>query len=208
MPRTHQHHVCRQCGKVETNHWARHWQRQHPDEAVEELIDGELPLAPHSEDWASFITGALKIKYFLSLQRASLLAQTAEEEEKRAGTLEQQPPAIDRAAHLGPCPIDSNPKLPAPAGEAVPMVLLQKAMRLTYTAKIKMTARLLDSVDADLAAESERICHWIYSRPFEDALPSVVTPRDRQQQECTARGRTLRVVQPKISEGERRRPRD
>ena len=189
----------------------RHWATRHPRQAIEELQDGELPRSPHCKDWISFFTGALKIKYFLTLQCASVAAQTAEEE-KRAGNLEQHteqdPPANDRAAQLGSGPIDSNPSQLAPAGEAVPTILMQEVMKFTYTAKIKMAARLLDSVDADLTAESERLRLWIYSRPFQDALPSVVTPRDRQQQECTARGRTLRVVQPKITDSERCRPRD
>jgi len=90
MPLTYQHKVCRQCGKVETNHWARHWQRQHPGEAVEELIDGELPLAPHSEDWASHLTGALKTKFFLTLQRASV-APVLEEEKVGAHSAVQDP---------------------------------------------------------------------------------------------------------------------
>ena len=100
----------------------------------------------------------------------------------------------------------SNP-LPPDHSDAVPKVLLQEAMKLSYTAKMKMAARLLDSVGTTLRSDCERLRFWIHTRPFEDSLPSVITPRDRQQRDSALRGRTLRLVPTNIDQ-HKLRPRD
>jgi len=199
MPRTHQHHVCRQCGKVETKHWTRHWATKHPKKPITELADGELPLVPFSNNWASFFDGPLKTKYFMTLQLASVDQGT--EEMKQPPTVSESPMIpthpIEAAANVGPTQPSSNPLPPdhhPDHSDAVPKVLLQEAMKLSYTAKMKMAARLLDSVGTTLRSDCERLHLWIHTRPFEDSLPSVITPRDRQQRDSALRGRTLRLV--------------
>jgi molybdopterin synthase catalytic subunit len=52
-------------------------------------------------------------------------------------------------------------------------------MKLTYTAQMKMAARLLDSVFGTLQTNSDRLRLWIHHRPIEVDIQSVVTPRDR-----------------------------
>ena len=68
MPNCHSHKVCRQCGKVESQNWKRHWSTRHPNQPIKELVDGELPLEPHRKDWHKELTGDLQTRYFMTLQ--------------------------------------------------------------------------------------------------------------------------------------------
>jgi hypothetical protein len=79
---------------------------------------------------------------------------------------------------------------------------------MSYTAKMKMAAHLLDSVGATLRADSGRLRLWIHNRPIEGALQSIITPRDRQQKMAEMRGRTLRVLPPKLVDKGFIRPRE
>ena len=56
---------------------------------------------------------------------------------------------------------------------------MHQAMKLSYTAKMRMAAHLIDSVGATLRADSERLRFWIHNRPIEGVIQSAMTPRDR-----------------------------
>ena len=43
--------VCAECGKIETNHWKRHWQRQHPGLQIREKDLDEALAHLKSENW-------------------------------------------------------------------------------------------------------------------------------------------------------------
>jgi len=55
MPATHKHKVCAECGKSESDQWARHWKRRHPDQPKRELAPGEAPARPYDESWIYLI---------------------------------------------------------------------------------------------------------------------------------------------------------
>jgi len=55
MPVTYRQKVCAECGKSESDHWARHWKRRHPGKQMKELAPGESPALPYDESWMYLI---------------------------------------------------------------------------------------------------------------------------------------------------------
>jgi len=59
----HKARVCQLCGKVETNHWIRHWAHAHPMSVPKELGQGERPMAPYRQDWFEFLPSHFQMCY-------------------------------------------------------------------------------------------------------------------------------------------------
>lgn len=156
MPNKYKQRVCRLCGKVETSNWSNHWKTKHKGVPAEDLIDGELPIGPvHKDNWFHSLTGAVALRYQGTLK---LIEKVTREEVKHSqpGLSVLEDPAQTKlneqelSSHIP----QERPYLldRALTREEVepPRSLIDQAMTLSFTAKIKMASRLLDNVATEL----------------------------------------------------------
>ncbi len=73
MPSTRKHKVCAECGKSESDNWARHWRTRHAGRKAKELIPGEAPENPYDSSWMYLLKPeTLRVEFLRAAQPLAL----------------------------------------------------------------------------------------------------------------------------------------